>query len=172
MHSSNLSSKKPREALAVISSREIGSMDRKSRGRGGRRRPIWEVQCKQSRFLIIPAHVQNWTHFDVLPERPLRPPIPCSQTAVLRASRGKRADRVLGQSRTQGETRGHSVPCGTLEETWKNVKLCRVNWSSVNCLTCCNYSVIRELSKVNSTFQGTNTQKYSTRRRKEMPVGR
>lgn len=62
-------------------------MGRKSRGRGTRR-PIWEVQCKQSPFLIIPAHVRNWTHFDVLPQRPLRPPIPCSQTAVLRASQG------------------------------------------------------------------------------------
>lgn len=72
---------------AVISPREIGSMGRKSRGRG-RRGPIWEVQCKQSQFLIIPAHVRSWTHFDVLPQRPLRPPIPRSQTAMLRAGQG------------------------------------------------------------------------------------
>lgn len=62
-------------------------MDRKSRGRG-RRGPIWEVQCKQSQLLIIPAHVRNWTHFDVLPQYPLHPPLLSSQTAVLRASRG------------------------------------------------------------------------------------
>lgn len=72
---------------AVISSREIGSMDRKSRGRG-RRGPIWEVQCKQSQLLIIPAHVRNWTHFDVILQYPLHPPLLSSQTAVLRASRG------------------------------------------------------------------------------------
>lgn len=73
---------KPRGALAglVISPREIGSMGRKSRGRGGGPGPIWEVQCKQSQFLIIPAHVLSWTHFDVLPQRPLRPALPRSQT--------------------------------------------------------------------------------------------
>lgn len=85
------SSEKPRGAWtgqAVISSREMGSTDRKSGGRG-RRGPIWEVQCKQSRLLIIPAHVRNSAHFDVLPQRPLRPPIPQSQTACAKSRLGK-----------------------------------------------------------------------------------
>lgn len=88
-------------ARAVISSTEIGSMGRKPRGRG-RRGLIWEVQCKQSQFLIIPAHVRSWTHFDVLPQRPLRPPISRSQTAAARAGRGEHADSSLRQSRAQG----------------------------------------------------------------------
>ncbi|KAK5918467.1 hypothetical protein CgunFtcFv8_003230 [Champsocephalus gunnari] len=62
--------------------------DRKHGQETQRRGPIWEVQCKQSRFLIIPAHVRNWTHFDVLPQRRLRPPIARSQTAELRARQG------------------------------------------------------------------------------------
>lgn len=69
---------------AVISSREIGSMDRKSKRRG-KRGPEWEAQCKQAQLLIIPAHVRNWSCFDVVPQRPLRPPIPRSQTAAPRA---------------------------------------------------------------------------------------
>ncbi len=114
---------------AVISSREIGSMDRKSRGRG-RRGPIWEAQCKQSPFLIIPAHVRNWTHFDVLPQRPLRPPIPRSQTAALRASRGN-MQIVDSDSPGLRERRGGiQYLVGHWEGRGKNVKWCRVNWFS------------------------------------------
>lgn len=112
---------------AVISSREIGSRDRKSRGRG-KRGPIWEVQCKQSRFLIIPAHVWNWTLFDVLPQRPLRPPIPRSQTAALRASRGN--VQIVAASDALGG--GGQYLAGHWEGRRKNVKWCRVNWCSVN----------------------------------------
>lgn len=86
----------------VISSREIGSMDRKSRGRG-RRGPIWEVQCKQSQLLIIPAHVRSWMHFDVFPQRPLRPPIPRSQTACAEGrGKGGCSDSSLGRVRARG----------------------------------------------------------------------
>lgn len=98
----------------------MGSMDKKSRGRG-RRGPIWEVQCKQSRFLIIPAHVRNWTRFDVLPQRALHPPIPSSQTALLRASRGKRVDSVLGQAREASSTLWHTEKWD--ERMWR-VKSC------------------------------------------------
>lgn len=88
---------------AVISSRGIGSMDRKSKGRG-KRGPEWEAQCKQSQLLIIPAHVRNWTYFDVVPQRPLRPPIPRSQTAAPRAS-GEGAAKILASERNGDSVR-------------------------------------------------------------------
>ena len=97
-------------------------MGRKSRGRG-RRGPIWEVQCKQSQFLIIPAHVRNWTHFDVLPQRPLRPPIPRSQTAALRASQGNTQIAASDKRTAQGGTGRHSVPCGTLRRETKECEV-------------------------------------------------
>lgn len=68
-------------------------MGRKSRGRG-RDGPVWEVQYKQSLFLITPAHVHNWTHFDVLPEQPPRPPIPGSRATAL-SLLGKHVDTSL-----------------------------------------------------------------------------
>lgn len=99
-------------AQAVISSREIGSMDRKSRGRG-RRGPIWEVQCKQSRFVNHPG---SRSGLDTLWCSPWAPPPPSHLSfpnGRAEGQPGKHADSGLGQSRAQGEPRRHSVPCGT-----------------------------------------------------------
>lgn len=97
-------------------------MDRKSRGRG-RRGPIWEVQCKQSWFLIIPAHVRNWTHFDVLPQRPPPPSHFSFPNGLAEGRPGELADSGRGRRRAQGETRMHSVPCGTLRRETKECEV-------------------------------------------------
>lgn len=60
---------------AVMSSRERGRMDRKSkrswgRGAGG---PYGKCSVNSFGFLIGPAHVLNWTHFDVSPSAPPPP---------------------------------------------------------------------------------------------------
>lgn len=96
----------------VISFREMGSMDKKSKGRG-RREPKWEEQCKHSQFLIIPAHVRICPHFEVLPQH--QPPP--SQMAFVRAGQRKCEDSVLGQMRER------SVPYGTQGGKMKEYKL-------------------------------------------------
>lgn len=87
------------------------------------------MQCKQSQFLIIPAHVLSWTHFDVLPQRPPRPALPRSQTVALRASRGSGQIAGAEQSGGLGQRRGGSPrPSRTLRRSPRNLKWRRVNW--------------------------------------------
>lgn len=116
----------------------MGSSDRKSRGRG-QRGSVWKVQCKQSQLLIIPAHVRNWTYFDVFPLRPLRPPIPRSQTAAWRAKGEKPVQIVASDTRGARRERGSGRCRGGIQYLLRhgkggrrNVKWCRVNcWPAV-----------------------------------------
>lgn len=95
---------------AVISSREIGSMDRKSSGRGSRG-PIWEVQCKQSQFF---NHPSSRSELDPLWSSPSAPPPPSHPLLPDGRAEGqprKHADSSFGQWRAQRETGRHWAEC-------------------------------------------------------------
>lgn len=124
---------------AVISSREIGSMNRKSRGRG-RSRPIWEVQCKQSPLF---NHPSSRSELDSLWCSPRAPPPPCHPLLPNGRAEGQPGEMcrqrpwaVEGLRERQGGIQFVFTlwdPEKGDERMWSGAG---VNWSSVNCRVC------------------------------------
>lgn len=83
-----------RPVQAVISSREIGSMDRKSTGRG-RRGPTWEVQSKQSPFFNHPSSRSELEALWCSPSAPPPPSRPSLPNGRTEGQTGKHADSAL-----------------------------------------------------------------------------